>query len=87
MNADAPAHLILDVTPMLERKTAAAMCHRTQHALFVRRRSEEAGRKLEVPEVIMAQESVTHVWPPMNGSAPDDRFSQALLSSGWARRP
>jgi len=27
--------MIIDVAPMLEQKTAAAMCHRTQHALFV----------------------------------------------------
>lgn len=38
-NADAPAHLILDVQPLIQEKTAAALCHRTQHDLFIRHRS------------------------------------------------
>jgi N-acetylglucosamine malate deacetylase 2 len=86
-NIDAPAHLVLDVTPVLEQKTAAAMCHRTQHNLFIRRRSEEAGRLLTVPEVIMTLESVTRVWPPVDNGRPNDSFSQLLLASGQARWP
>jgi LmbE family N-acetylglucosaminyl deacetylase len=57
-NPDDPADLILDVTPALDQKTQAALCHRTQHALFVRRASEEAGHSLSVPEVIMKVESL-----------------------------
>ena len=49
-NDDDRAHLVLDVSRVLERKTAAALCHRSQHALFVRRASQEAGRALSVPE-------------------------------------
>jgi LmbE family N-acetylglucosaminyl deacetylase len=84
-NVDVPAHLILDVTPILEQKTAAALCHRTQHNLFVRRRSEEAGRPLTVPEIIMSLESVSRVWPPVENTIPDDAFASLLLNSGQAR--
>jgi hypothetical protein len=38
------------------------VCHRTQHDLFVRRRSEEAGRRLSVDEVIIETESLKRVW-------------------------
>ena len=38
-NRDDPAHLALDITPWIERKHAAMLCHRTQHALFMRRRA------------------------------------------------
>ena len=62
-NQDDPAHLILDVSPVLEKKTQAALCHRTQHALFLRKASEEAGRQLSVPEVILRQEGLHRVFP------------------------
>jgi LmbE family N-acetylglucosaminyl deacetylase len=62
-NQDDPANLILDVTPAIEKKTKAALCHRTQHALFLRRASEEAGRRLSVPEVILRQEGLHRVIP------------------------
>lgn len=92
MNVDAPAHLILDIRPFLEQKTQAALCHRTQHALFVRKRSEEAGRMLTVPEVILPVESLTRVLPPYE-TAPvigqptplQDPLADLLLQSGLAR--
>jgi len=62
-NQDDPANLILDVDPVIERKTQAALCHRTQHALFLRKASEEAGRQLSVPEVILRQEGLHRVLP------------------------
>lgn len=52
------ADLVLDVSPAKEYKTAAALCHRTQNALFIRRDSQKAGRQLEVAEVIMHTESL-----------------------------
>ena len=64
-NQDDPAHLIVDIRPVLAQKTQAAMCHRTQHALFVRRASEEAGRPLSVPEVIIKLEGVHRALPPV----------------------
>ena len=70
-NSDHPAHLVLDITPLLERKIQAALCHRTQNALFVRRASKEAGRQLTVPEVIVHLESLHRVSPPVNGALQD----------------
>lgn len=58
LNADDPAIAVLNVDEVLDQKTEAALCHRSQHALFVRRRSEQAERRLEVPEVIYSMESV-----------------------------
>ncbi len=71
-NPDDPAHLVLDITPALAVKTQAALCHRSQHALFVRRRSQAAGRQLSVPEVILRLESLHRVLPPANGQVEDD---------------
>jgi LmbE family N-acetylglucosaminyl deacetylase len=76
-NKDDPAHLILDVTPALPEKTEAALCHRTQHALFVRRPSREAGRQLTVPEVILPVESLHRVYPEVHGH-PDDEIARRL---------
>ena len=53
------------------RETEAALCHRTRHSLFVRKRSEEAGRQLSVPEVIIALEGLHHVMPPVVGQLED----------------
>ncbi len=62
-NQDDPAHIVLDISPALEQKTAAALCHRTQHALFVRRPSRENGRPMTVPEVILQVEALHRVYP------------------------
>jgi LmbE family N-acetylglucosaminyl deacetylase len=76
-NRDDPAHLVVDVTSALEPKRQAALCHRTQHDLFVRRSSEEAGRPLTVPEVVMGVESLHRAFPPVSG-APDDPLARLL---------
>jgi N-acetylglucosamine malate deacetylase 2 len=64
-NKDDRAHLVLDVTPARLRKTLAALCHRTQHALFVRRVSEDLGRPVTVEEAIVLEESLHRVHPPV----------------------
>jgi LmbE family N-acetylglucosaminyl deacetylase len=51
-NKDDPADLLVDVTRGLARKEAAALCHRTQHDLFIRKTAEEVGHPVTVPEVI-----------------------------------
>jgi N-acetylglucosamine malate deacetylase 2 len=87
-NVDAPAHMVIDVSPVLQQKTEAAMCHRTQHDLFVRRRSEEAGRRLSVPEVITTVESLHRVSPSFSG--PDeihDPLADLLWTAGIASKP
>ncbi|MBT3391709.1 MAG: PIG-L family deacetylase [Chloroflexi bacterium] len=60
-NTDDPADLILDISAAFEQKAAAAYCHRTQNALFVRRSSKRAGRQLSVPEVLMKVEGLHRV--------------------------
>lgn len=85
-NQDDPAHLVLDVTPVLLQKEQAAMCHHTQHALFVRRASEEAGRPLTVPEIIMRLEGLHRHHPPLeNGQTVEDPLAQTLQP--WRTRP
>ena len=76
-NQDDPAHLILDISPALQQKIAAALCHKTQHALFVRRSSIQAGRQLTVPEVIMKLEGLHRAFPPVTFS-PDDLVAELL---------
>jgi N-acetylglucosamine malate deacetylase 2 len=76
-NQDDPADLILDVSSVQPQKTQAALCHRTQHALFVRRASEEAGRRLSVPEVIMKVESLRR-WNAAGDQAGQDDLTKLL---------
>lgn len=59
-NQDQSADLVIDIGPWFSAKLAAAQCHRTQNALFVRRSSELAGRALELEEVLMRTESLHH---------------------------
>ena len=85
-NEDTPAHLVLDITPVLEQKVAAALCHETQHALFVRFWSEAAGRLLAVPEVIMLLESLHRVQPEVPaGEFPQDALADLLRETGTVR--
>ena len=72
MNKDDPAHLILDITPVFDQKVRAALCHRTQHALFIRRPSRETGRQMTVPEVIVRIESLHRAWPAVEGRLEDE---------------
>jgi len=81
-NKDDPASLVIDIAPTLESKIQAALCHRTQHALFVRRTSQEAGRQLSVPEAIVPVESLYRAYPQQAGEV-DDELAAALRP--WAR--
>ncbi len=75
-NKDDPADFILDIQPWMPLKLRAALCHRTQGALFVRRASQEAGRSLPIKDVLMPIESLHRAWPARNTSCSDplDRF-------------
>jgi LmbE family N-acetylglucosaminyl deacetylase len=79
-NRSDPAHLVVDVTSCLPQKEKAALCHRTQHALFVRRRAQELGRLVTVPEVLMSVESLRRQLP-ITEVQPDDPITQVL--SKW----
>jgi LmbE family N-acetylglucosaminyl deacetylase len=78
-NADDRAHFVVDVSAVIERKVAAALCHRTQHALFVRRRTQELGRAVTVEEVVAQEtrEALRRQWPPAHGT-PDDVLGHML---------
>ena len=82
-NQDDPAHLVLDIRPVLAQKTAAALCHRSQHALFVRRSSKLAGRQLSVPEVLMTLEGLHRAYPPVPHDQPEDALFNLLQP--WER--
>jgi LmbE family N-acetylglucosaminyl deacetylase len=86
-NIDAPAHMVINVAPFLAAKTEAAMCHRTQHALFIRKPSEEAGQRLSVPEVIQPLESLHRVMPPVVPGMLHDALADILWASGCASLP
>jgi LmbE family N-acetylglucosaminyl deacetylase len=76
-NPDNPAHLILDVTPVMAQKEKAAYCHRSQNALFVRRGSQQAGYRLTVPETLLKVESLHRLYPPVN-NLPEDALTDLL---------
>ena len=50
--------LKLDISPTLEDKIAAARCHRSQHALFLRNAALRAGHPLTLPELISGREDL-----------------------------
>ncbi|MEN4099446.1 MAG: PIG-L family deacetylase [Anaerolineaceae bacterium] len=81
MNKDEPAHLVLETAAVKDAKTAAALCHRSQHALFVRRASERAGRALTVAVVITTLESLHRAYPPVDGALQDD-LARLLQGTG-----
>jgi LmbE family N-acetylglucosaminyl deacetylase len=79
-NKDNPAHFVLDLGAMRDRKLQAAKCHQTQNAMFVRNSSKEAGRPLSMDEVILPTESYHRAYPPTPpGEMPDDLITVALL--------
>lgn len=84
MNRDDPAHLIIDLTPVLDRKIAAALCHTSQNALFVRRPSQTAGRAMTVPEIVLVEESIHRTLPPVDGRV-EDAVAGLLRQTGFAR--
>jgi LmbE family N-acetylglucosaminyl deacetylase len=80
-NRDDPANLVIDIGPWFPAKLAAARCHRTQAALFVRRSSQEAGRAMKLEEVLTRRESFRRAWPAAEGQS-DDPLSQGLRLAG-----
>jgi LmbE family N-acetylglucosaminyl deacetylase len=57
LNKNDVASWIIDVSSVLNQKIKAALCHKSQHSLFTRRKSTELGREVSVEEVISFQES------------------------------
>jgi LmbE family N-acetylglucosaminyl deacetylase len=56
LNRDDPADIVVDVTPWHAKKVAAAMCHKTQHAMFLRNTGAPT-----VADMISKTESF-HIW-------------------------
>lgn len=57
LNKADQADWIIDVSPVIKEKISAALCHKSQHDLFLRRKSKELGKSLSVAEVIQTEES------------------------------
>ena len=57
LNHDDPADWVLDTTSVRHQKIMATKAHKTQHALFLRRKSKELGRQALIEEVIVNEES------------------------------
>ncbi len=79
-NPDDAADLIVDVSARLDHKEAAARCHATQMALFVRRRSQMAGRQLTLREVLLTEEAFHRHWPIE--PVVDDPFARWIGTQG-----
>ena len=79
-NKNDPADWVFDVSAGIKQKIQAALCHQTQHALFIRHTSEEVGHPVSVPEVIVAVESL-HRFQPVNGLSDliADLLSDAII--------
>jgi len=80
-NENDPAHLVIDIESVLQKKANAALCHRSQNALFVRRASKRAGRQMTIPEVLVKVEALHRVYPAIDGKYADPL--DALLKP-WA---
>lgn len=63
LNRDDRADIIRDITPWKEAKTNAALCHRTQHTMFLRNSGAPS-----VPAMIWTMESF-HIW---QGPVPEE---------------
>jgi LmbE family N-acetylglucosaminyl deacetylase len=57
LNKADQADWIIDVSSVINEKIHAAFCHKSQHDLFVRRKSKELGKLVSVSEVIQTEES------------------------------
>jgi LmbE family N-acetylglucosaminyl deacetylase len=79
MNKDDPAHFVLDISSVRAQKIRAALCHRTQNAMFIRNSSKDAGRTLTMAEVILGVESFHRAFPLTPASVvPEDPITAAL---------
>ena len=63
LNQDDPADIVLDITPWIDAKIEAALCHQTQHAMFLRNSGASSVR-----DMIWHMESY-HIW---QGTLPRD---------------
>jgi len=81
MNVNDAADLVIDISPVMEQKIEATYCHKTQHDLFVRRKSRELGYKVTIPEITLNVESLHRFYPKSNNYDQDIVFNR-LIESG-----
>lgn len=63
LNEDDEADIITDISPWHDRKVAAALCHKTQHAMFLRNSGASS-----ITDMVWKTETF-HIW---QGPLPDD---------------
>jgi LmbE family N-acetylglucosaminyl deacetylase len=68
---------LLDISEWKEQKFQAALCHRTQHALFIRSGTRRAGKPVTLPEMIRPIEALSRVQIPGIGDQ-EGSFEQLL---------
>jgi len=72
LNRDDPADMVLDISPWLDTKIAAALCHRTQHAMFLRNTGAAS-----VEDMVWKTESF-HIW---KGRLPTDLLNRQAVNT------
>jgi len=55
--------IVVDISPWMKEKVAAVNCHRSQHGLFLRHGSSRAGRPVNIPEMVRAEEAFCRILP------------------------
>lgn len=82
-NESDPAHLALDVRPWLDAKAQAALAHRSQNQLFLRR---HPGKTLR--EALRTVEAFHRHFPRCENGSPHDAFADLLRAAGaWEPAP
>jgi LmbE family N-acetylglucosaminyl deacetylase len=77
LNKSDTAHLMLDVHPWFDKLEAATECHRSQRALFVRRKQAQSIREILIPN-----ESFHRHLPLVEHGTPDDDFAVLMREAG-----
>ncbi|MCJ7735349.1 MAG: PIG-L family deacetylase [Anaerolineales bacterium] len=67
--------IMVDVSSWIEQKIEAAMCHQSQHGLFIRHGSVRAGRPVTVSEVVRGTEALCRISPSGEISQDDPLFA------------
>lgn len=70
--------IVVETEPWLEHKINAALCHKTQHGLFLRHGSARAGRQVTIPEMIRSREALCRILP--GSELPGEDRLASLLS-------
>jgi len=73
-----PPDFLLDISPWKEQKVKAALCHQSQHDLFIRNGSARAGRPVTIPEMIRPIEALSRT--QLSGQIQDGTWILRTLS-------